>query len=143
MSKEEIKQLFKRFDNGNGHLSLAELDRAIIHYYPQFATNKKAIMQAYKAADTSNNGFIELREFGKIVQLLKHYDELSKIFEELDTNDDHRISFKEFKRGFTLSGEDDSDEESLKQEFDAIDSNDGGYILFDEFCMYMAKKKVQ
>jgi len=32
---------------------LAELDRAIIHYYPQFGTNKQAIMRAYKAADTS------------------------------------------------------------------------------------------
>jgi hypothetical protein len=32
---------------------LAELDRAIIHFYPQFGTNKKAIMRAYKAADTS------------------------------------------------------------------------------------------
>jgi hypothetical protein len=71
MSKEEVKQvsrifywnnfyfknifiqLFKKFDNGNGRLSLAEIDRAIIDYYPQFATNKKAIMRAYKAADTS------------------------------------------------------------------------------------------
>ncbi|CAF1433269.1 unnamed protein product [Rotaria sordida] len=143
MSKEEIKQLFKQFDNGNGRLSLAEIDRAIINFYPQFGTNKKAILRAYKAADTSDNGFVELKEFEKIVQLLKQYDEISKIFEELDTNDDHRIGFNEFKKGFQLLGEDDSDENSLKQEFDAIDSNDGGYILFDEFCMYMANKKVQ
>ncbi|CAF3627422.1 unnamed protein product [Rotaria sp. Silwood1] len=124
--------LFKQFDNGNGRLSLAEIDRAIIHFYPQFGTNKKAIVRAYKAADTSGNGFVELREFEKIVQLLKQYDEISKIFEELDINDDHRIGFNEFKKGFQLLGEDDSDEDSLKQEFDAIDSNDGGYILFDE-----------
>ncbi|CAF4325308.1 unnamed protein product, partial [Rotaria sordida] len=39
-------------------------------------------------------------------------------------------------------GEDDSDEDSLRQEFNAIDSNHGGYILFDEFCMYMANKKI-
>ncbi|CAF1177314.1 unnamed protein product, partial [Rotaria sordida] len=97
---------------------------------------------AYKAADTSGNGFVELREFEKIVLLLKQYDEISKIFEELDTNDDHRISFQEFKRGFQLLGEDDSDEDSLRQEFNAIDSNHGGYILFDEFCMYMANKKI-
>ncbi|CAF2757325.1 unnamed protein product [Rotaria sp. Silwood2] len=143
MSKEEIKRLFKQFDNGNGHLSLAEIDRAIIQFYPQFGTNKKAIMRAYKAADTSGNGFVELKEFEKIVHLLKQYNEISKIFEELDTNDDHRISFNEFKQGFQLLGEDDSDEDSLQEEFDAIDSNDGGYILFDEFCMHMAKKKLQ
>ncbi|CAF3436363.1 unnamed protein product, partial [Rotaria sp. Silwood2] len=89
------------------------------------------------------NGFVELREFEKIVQLLEQYDQISKVFEELDTNDDHRIGFNEFKKGFQLLGEDDSDEDSLKQEFDAIDSNDGDYILFDEFCMYMANKKVR
>lgn len=66
------------------------------------------------------------------MQLLKKYDEISQVFEQLDTNDDHRISFREFKQGFQLLNEDDSDEEQLRQEFDAIDSNDGGYILFDE-----------
>ena len=68
MNKEEIKQvskenvsndrilliifqLFNKFDNGNGRLSLAEIDRAIIEYYPQFGKNKRVIMRAYKAAD--------------------------------------------------------------------------------------------
>ncbi|CAF4067798.1 unnamed protein product, partial [Rotaria sordida] len=128
----KYRKLFKQFDNGNGHLSLAELDRAIVHFYPQLGTNKKAIMRAYKAADTSGNGFVELREFEKIVQLLNHYDKLSQIFKELDTNDDHRISFSEFKRGFALIGEDDSNENYLRQEFNKIDTNKGGYILFDE-----------
>ncbi|CAF0806760.1 unnamed protein product [Adineta ricciae] len=143
MSKEEVKKLFQEFDNGNGHLSLAEIDRAITHRYPQLGTNKKAIMRAYKEADTSGNGFVELREFRKIIELLHHYDELSKLFEELDTNDDHRISFHEFKKGFSLLGEDDTDEQFLRKEFNSIDTNRGGYILFDEFCMYMAKRKVE
>ncbi|CAF0914762.1 unnamed protein product [Rotaria sp. Silwood1] len=132
MSKEEIKKLFKQFDNGNGHLSLAEIDRAIVHHYPQLAKNKKAIMRAYKAADTSGNGFVELKEFEKIVEFLHYYNKLSQAFEELDTNDDHRISFSEFKKGFSLLGEDDSDEGYLRQEFNKIDTNKGGYILFDE-----------
>ena len=107
------------------------------------------------------DGFVELREFTKIVQLLQQYDEISKVFEELDTNDDHRISLKEFKRGYELLGDDSSDEDRLREEFDAIDTNDGGQILFDEvrtrriqfdmilsfvfhfqFCMYMANKRV-
>ncbi len=78
---------------------------------------------------------MELREFEKIVQLLQQYEEISNVFEELDTNDDHRISFKEFKKGHELLGEQNSDEDHLQQEFDAIDSNDGGYILFDEVRM--------
>ncbi len=80
----------------------------------------------------SQNGFVELKEFEKIIQLLNKYDKISKIFEELDTNDDHRIGYNEFKKGFELLGEDTSDEDHLQQEFDSIDSNHGGYILFDE-----------
>ena len=78
------------------------------------------------------NGFVELREFRKIIQLLHHYDELSKLFEELDTNDDHRINFAEFKKGFSLLGEDNADEQFLRKEFNSVDTNRGGYILFDE-----------
>ncbi len=78
------------------------------------------------------DGFVELKEFGKIVQLLQKYDQISRVFEELDTNDDHRVSFNEFKRGHELLGDDSSGEDNLKEEFNAIDGNHGGYILFDE-----------
>jgi Ca2+-binding EF-hand superfamily protein len=75
---------------------------------------------------------IELREFGKIVELLHHYNHLSALFTQLDTNGDHKISFNEFKKGFELMGEDHSDENHLKKEFNKIDTNKGGFILFDE-----------
>ena len=75
---------------------------------------------------------IELREFGKIVELLKHYNDLYAVFDQLDTNDDRRISFTEFKKGFDLSGDDNSDEQFLRREFSKMDTNGGGFILFDE-----------
>jgi Ca2+-binding EF-hand superfamily protein len=82
------------------------------------------------------NGFVELKEFGKIVELLHFYDEINKVFEELDTNGDHRISFSEFKKGFHLLNEDYSDEHYLKDEFNKIDTNHGGFILFDEVRIF-------
>ena len=36
------------------------------------------------------------------------------------------------KEGHELLGDDSSDEDNLKEEFNAIDGNHGGYILFDE-----------
>lgn len=89
------------------------------------------------------NGFVELKEFSKIVELLEYYSELSKLFEELDTNDDHRVSFNEFKRGFHLLGEDDSDEHYLKEEFKRMDHNGGGFILFDEVSCSEGKHRRQ
>ena len=112
-------------------------------------------MRAYKAADSSGvrisrildhftytsiaflqNGFVELREFEKILVFLQYYDSLSKIFEEIDTDDDHRVSFEEFKLGFDKLGEDYESEAQLKKEFKAIDTNGGGYILFDEVRIF-------
>lgn len=63
---------------------------------------------------------------------LQYYDELSKIFEEIDTDDDHRVSFDEFKKGIEQLGEDYTSEADLRREFNSIDTNRGGYILFDE-----------
>ncbi len=100
---------------------------------------KNKCLDRFFNASFSQDGFVELNEFGKIFQLLKNYDELSKLFEELDTNNDHRISFKEFKKGHELLGEDSSDEDHLREEFDAIDSNHGGQILFDEVRFYKKK----
>ncbi|CAF1013027.1 unnamed protein product [Didymodactylos carnosus] len=132
MNKAELKKLFKAFDNGNGHLSLAEIDRAVTYFYPQFGTNKQAIMRAYKEADTSGNGFVELNEFGKIIDLLLYYDDISKVFQQLDRNKDKRISFEEFKKGHEILDIEYDDNVQLKQEFNSIDTNHGGYILFDE-----------
>ncbi|CAG8437308.1 6174_t:CDS:2 [Funneliformis mosseae] len=143
LDKASIKKAFDVFDyNGNGILSLAEIDRAVIELYPQLAKDKPAIMRAYKAADASNDGFIDFEEFGRLVDLLYYYNDLFKVFKKLDTDSDRRISFEEFKKGHKLIGIDASSEKQIKKEFDEIDTNKGGFILFDEFCTFAAKKKL-
>ena len=67
-----------------------------------------------------------------MIDLLGYYDKISETFQQLDTNQDKRISFAEFKKGHELLGEDSSNESELRREFNSIDTNHGGYILFDE-----------
>ena len=55
-----------------------------------------------------------------------------KKFQQLDKNNDKRISFLEFKKGHEIIGLKASTSEELKKEFNKIDTNRGGYILFDE-----------
>jgi hypothetical protein len=43
--------------NGNGGLSLAEVDKAIVELFPKYDF-KPALMQAFKAADRDGNGFV-------------------------------------------------------------------------------------
>ncbi|CAF4083012.1 unnamed protein product, partial [Adineta steineri] len=135
LTKEQVKKLFQEFDNGNGKLSLAEIDRAVIYWHPEFGTNRQAILRAYKAADVDKTGFVELKEFRRLINLLYFYNELSGLFGQLDTNHDKRISFSEFKKGHELMSVEDIDEYALRKEFHRIDTNHGGYILFDEFYL--------
>ena len=67
--------LFREIDNnGNGGLSLAEIDKAVVDGQIGRAlgcadfNHKPALMRAYKAADTSGDGFIERREFFKLLK---------------------------------------------------------------------------
>ena len=52
------RELFDRMDsNGNGGLSLAEIDKAIIELYPAH-NHKPSLLRAYKAADRNGDGFV-------------------------------------------------------------------------------------
>ncbi|CAG8541569.1 23599_t:CDS:2, partial [Racocetra persica] len=103
LSAEKVNEVFKQFDfNNNGILSLAEIDNAVIYLYPQFSDKKPVLMRAYKAADTSKDGFIE------------------------------RDEFPQFKKGYRLMGINRLSKDEIKEEFNKIDTNHGGYILFDE-----------
>jgi len=136
-----VKSAFKKFDvNNNGKLSLAEIDKAVQELYPTLFADKRAMMRAYKAADNDKNQYINFSEFHHLVDLLYYFNDLGKQFAVLDKDHDHRISLKEFIQGHSILGLHVTDAQA-KVEFDKIDTNHGGYILFDEFCTYMAKKK--
>ncbi|CAF4183602.1 unnamed protein product [Adineta steineri] len=134
LTSNQIKELFHEFDNGNGILSLAEIDRAVIYWHPELGTNRQAMLRAYKAADIDHNGFVQLREFRHLIELLCLYNEFSIVFGQLDKNHDKKISFSEFVKGHELIDHEDMDEDELRDEFDRIDTNHGGCILFDEVC---------
>jgi Ca2+-binding EF-hand superfamily protein len=128
--------LFDSLDpNGNGMLSLAELDKGIVTSYPQF-NNKPAIMAAYKASDRNGDGLIRRSEFGYFLRFIKYYNNLWHVFEGIDADGDRRISKDEFVAAKLDLGADDA-----AQTFDAMDENGGGMVLFDELCHWMATNK--
>ncbi|KAI9104642.1 hypothetical protein DFS34DRAFT_603928 [Phlyctochytrium arcticum] len=137
IDRAHIDKAWKTFDyNGNGILSLAEIDRAVIDVLPQYAKNKPAIMRAYKAADKSRDGFVDKNEFAALIDYLSVYDELYQKFKKMDDDGDRRVSFEEFEKGWAYLGLAGND---ARRAFDAMDKNKGGYILFDEFCAGMTK----
>jgi Ca2+-binding EF-hand superfamily protein len=73
-----------------------------------------------------------LSEFGRLINILNYYNDLYSQFQQLDTNNDKRISYSEFKKGHELVGLHVSSDDELKAEFNKIDTNNGEFILFDE-----------
>ena len=139
-TKEERNKLFDRLDvNGNGGLSLAEIDKGVIEMFPSFNC-KPALMRAYKAADRSGDGFIERREFRLLLQYLVYFNNLFHKFEEIDANHDRRLALEEFVRGCAVVGVA-VDREEAEREFAKLDDNSGGYVLFDEFCVWCAHRE--
>ena len=74
---------------------------------------------------------MELAEFSRLIELLAYYNEIRDLFAKIDLDNDRRISFDEFRQGHKQLG---LGEDQLQEEFDAIDANHGGFILFDEVC---------
>jgi Ca2+-binding EF-hand superfamily protein len=140
-SKEQREQLFDRIDyNGNGALSLAEIDKAVLELWPQF-NHKPALMRAYRAADVNGDGFIKRREFRLLLKYVVYFNNLWHKFDELDANHDHRLDLQEFKHGCAILGIR-LEYGEAESEFAAMDDNDGGFVLFDEFCTWCAYKHV-
>ena len=139
--RSERDELFRRMDyNGNNTLSLAEIDKAVIEIWPQF-NHKPALMRAYKAADVSKDGWVGRKEFRLLLEYLVYFNNLWDKFDEIDSSGDRRLSVDEFIAGCGVVGERLSGSEA-EAEFALIDSNHGGYVLFDEFCTWCASRQV-
>jgi Ca2+-binding EF-hand superfamily protein len=133
-SNEECLALWDRIDyNGNGMLSLAELDKAVIEIWPEF-NHKPAIMRAYKAADKNDDGFIRRNEFRRFLKYLELYNNLWDDFSSIDNDNDRRLTKGEFEK-MAPKLDISNPEEVWKQ----MDVNQGGVVLFDEFCAWMSE----
>lgn len=95
--------------------------------------------------DIDQDDYVSLREFKYLLMYLQQYYQYWVIFEEIDHQnsqgeDDRRISLEEFKQSLPLLKK--YGIEDPETAFHAIDTDQGGFILFDEFCEWAIKHKV-
>lgn len=148
---KRIEQWQKIDVNGNGYLSLAEIDKAMRDDIglPILFDLKPVLMRAFQAAksvapsqSSSDDDYVQKREYRLLLQYLREYYELWLAFAQVDKDDDRRISYDEFlKAKDTMStwGIDMSDPEA---QFKDCDKNGGGMVLFSEFCDWAIKKNL-
>jgi Ca2+-binding EF-hand superfamily protein len=139
--KATRKEMFEGIDvNGNGVLSLGEIQMGIERLYPEI-NHRPAMLRAYKAADVNGDGFIGRREFRLFLEYLVFFSQAWMDFEAFDIDSDHRLTESEFVAGCQRLGLDYSAEEAAR-EFQVVDQNNGGYVLFEEFCCWAGQAKI-
>ena len=128
--------------NGNRYLSLAEVDKGIrdVLGLEEVFDCKEAVNYAFHFTKNSSPGeskfgdeLLEFRELRLFLQTLRATFEFYQGFNKIDVEGDSRISKEEFcsEEIVALLGKwTGSEIEDVEAEFDAIDTNQGGMILF-------------
>jgi len=152
-SYEARKEIWNGMNtNGNEYLSLAEVEKGIrdVLELDEVFDAKKAIFEAFSFAKNSSQAeskfgedLMEFRELRLFLQTLRATFEFYQGFNIIDAEGDSRISKEEFCNDNIKelvqkwTGE---EIEDMEAEFDAIDENEGGMILFQEFCNWAFSK---
>jgi Ca2+-binding EF-hand superfamily protein len=140
-----LKQLWRRLDsNGNNVVSLAEIDKLAVDMttggsWPEWMNSKPALMRAYKkttTVDGDNDDWVEKHEFHALLLNMFWFGHLFQVFQEIDSGHDRRIDIHEFQAGLSKLGLQLSPTDA-QAEFKKIDTDNGGQILFVEFCAYI------
>ena len=146
------REIWKAIDmNGNGFISLAEFDRGVrdVLNLPDIFKQKKVLIRAFNSAKDKVKGkkkqsgdHIEWLEFRYILIYLRQYLEYYAMFCRLDTSDDFKINLDEFKQGIPIMEKWGVKINNPKEEFEKIDKNKSGSIMFEEFAEYAIKKNL-
>lgn len=152
-ARSQRKRLFSAMDvNGNGYLSLAEVDKGIqdVLQIKEIYDAKPVIIRAFNAAkncvpDEGVGGdYIQRREFRMMLQFMAHFFDLWVMFGIIDTSNNRTINLQEFILAVPRISEWGVHIAKGKEKaiFNQIDQNKGGQILFGEFCEWAIAQKL-
>mmetsp|Transcript_24385 Transcript_24385/g.44074 ORF Transcript_24385/g.44074 Transcript_24385/m.44074 type:complete len:2490 (-) Transcript_24385:1510-8979(-) len=152
LSREEKTrrtQLFRKFDGGNGRISLQEAHSGLLHecqMIQEVKEAKPAIMTAYQAAiqhgGSQGEETITFPKFRMFLQYLQKYFELWLMFMVVDADGDRRLTFEEID--FCMPklmewGMQETDPETVFQE---MDTSAEGMVSFAEFAAWAMEHNV-
>mmetsp|Transcript_8541 Transcript_8541/g.11274 ORF Transcript_8541/g.11274 Transcript_8541/m.11274 type:complete len:425 (+) Transcript_8541:183-1457(+) len=134
---EDLQALFNSIDgNGDGQISMKEVEKAILQRKTEFKLKPAVVMQAFEKADANGDGYIGKDEFFMFMRFITYFQNLWEVFALMDTNGDRQLSKDEFKNAAAILNLENPD-----QVWEEMDTFHDSYIVFDEFCMWMADKK--
>ena len=137
--------------NGNGYVSLAEVDKGMRDAVnlPELFKLKPVLLRAFNAAKTKlksktthGDDYVTKGEFKYVLLYLRQYYEYWVAFDTIDTNDDRRVTLQEFKQAKGVLQKWGIDMSNPEKMFKEADRDGGGMILFSEFCDWAIKKNL-
>ena len=144
-AKAARNKLWSTLDmNGNGYVSLAEVDRLmVVLQLGELAAAKPVLLRAFNASkgikksrSKLGDDYVEKREFRGLLVNLRYYLELFTMFQAVDATGDGRLEYAEFERAVPLLESWGATLANPRAGFDAIDTDGHGMILFDEFAAW-------
>lgn len=119
----ELLAIFDNLDpNGRGMLSFNEVSKYILEFQPQW-NRQSSIMRAFKVADRNDDGFLHRSEFQFFCRLIDSYTKFWDPSRQISKNEFAMVAWK-------LGVKD------VDTTFAELDSQDLGYIRFDQFTDY-------
>lgn len=85
---------------------------------------------------------IDKSEYKYLLKYIRQYYEYWVMFDRIDTDDDRRISFDEFKKAAPKMACWGIDMSDPRARFRECDRDGHGMVLFDEFCYWAIKKNL-
>jgi len=140
--QQKLRKMWNALDfNGNNVVSLAEIDKFVVEGYPVL-NHKPALMRAYKMTckQEGDGDFVHKKGFKMLLGNLVYFNKLFWLFDQVDEDKDRRMTLAEFKMCLVAAGAK-LGAARAEQEFKKLDANNGGVILFDEFCYWFTQKQ--
>merc|ERR1740123_2105349 len=101
-----LKQMWNAMDyNGNGVVSLSELERWVVEHYP-LLNHRPALEMAFATTQDEDGGQsgergVHKQEFNLLLAAIFYFNKLFWLFNEVD-GDDRRMDFQEFIRSLVV-----------------------------------------
>jgi len=152
--KEKRKELWSSIDiNGNGYVSLAEITKGVrdVLNIGDLFDCRPAINRAFHFArdvhpssNSHGDDYLQFSEFRLFLHAVRQFFEYYQAFDRIDTGDDNRVSREEFTSDTIKETIERwvGPVEDMSEEFDKIDKNGGGQILFSEFVDWALMKNL-
>jgi len=136
---EDRKKLFDKYSHGNRRFSYQFLKTMIDSEEIFLGISQEVLKKAMKFGDTSNDGFIDRKEFPYFIRNLRYFADLHKVFQKMDLDKDNKLKKSEFIDS-RMALDPNLTENEAEKLFLSMDADFGGTVSYEEFCVWALKQ---